>query len=125
MRVIFAEHVADDRRALLVRTSRDETEIVHRVQHATMHGFEAVAHVGKCTRDDDAHRVIDERLPDLLVDRARKNAFAIVRSGHERVLSVGGEGRTSSSQNAEYNTRFGGRNWNRLRDSKFTRKQGE
>ncbi len=82
VRVVLAEHVADDRRRFLVRTSRHEPRVEHRVQHAPVHGLEAIAHVGKRARYDDAHRVIDERLFDLVVDQARKNAFAIVRSGH-------------------------------------------
>ena len=83
VRVILAEHVADDGRALLVRAARHQSELVHRVQHAPMHRLEAVAHVGQCARHDHAHRVVDERLPDLVVDQARKNAFAIVRSSHD------------------------------------------
>ncbi len=82
VRVVLAEHVTHHRRGLLVRATRQQTELVHRVQHAAMHGLEAIAHVRQGTGDDDAHRVVDERLLDLLVDETRQDAFAGVWSGH-------------------------------------------
>src|SRR5262249_24924593 len=47
-----------------------------------MHGLESVAYVGQRARDDDTHRIVDERLFDLVVDQPRENAFAIVWCGH-------------------------------------------
>jgi hypothetical protein len=80
--VILAEDVAHYGRALLVRTTRHEAEIVHGVEHAPVYRLESVADIGERARHDDAHRVVDERLLDLVVDQARKDAFAVVRCGH-------------------------------------------
>ena len=82
VRMVLAEHVADDRRRLLVRAARHQAELVHRVQDAAVDRLEPVAHVGQRAGDDDAHRVVDERLLHLLFDEARKNALAGVRRGH-------------------------------------------
>jgi hypothetical protein len=60
VRVVFAEHVADDGRALLVRPFGGEPRLVHRVQDAPMHGLEAVAHVGERALHDHAHGVVEE-----------------------------------------------------------------
>ena len=57
-----------------------------------MYGLESVAHVGQRARDDDAHRVIDERLFDLLVDETREDAFAITWAGHEVLREGNAEG---------------------------------
>src|SRR5690348_17978830 len=45
VRVVLAEHVADDGRRLLVRPPGGEPDLVHRVQHAPLHRLEPVAHV--------------------------------------------------------------------------------
>ena len=82
MRVILAEHIADHGRALLVAAPRHEAEFVHRVQHAPVHRLEPVTHIGQRARHDHAHRVVDERFLDLLVDGARQDAFANDRRGH-------------------------------------------
>ena len=78
VRVILAQHVADHRRRLLVGPPGHEPELVHRVQDAAVHRLEAVAHVGERAGDDDAHRVVDERLLHLLVDEAGEDALARV-----------------------------------------------
>ena len=82
VRVVLAQHVADHRRRLFERTPRQQSELVHRVQHAAMHRLEAIAHVGQCPRYDDAHGIVDERFLDLLIDKARQDAFAGVRCSH-------------------------------------------
>ena len=82
VRVVFAEHVADDGRGFLVWAAGNESELVHRVEHAAVHRLESVAHVGQRARDDDAHRIVDERFFDFFVDEARKDALSVVGSGH-------------------------------------------
>ena len=44
---------------------RREARLVHGVQDAPMHRLEAVADVGERSGDDDAHRVLEERVPQL------------------------------------------------------------
>src|SRR5512146_1829968 len=90
MRVVLAEHVADDRRGLLVRPPWNEARVEHRVEHSPMHRLESVAHIWQRARHDHAHRIVDERLFDLFVDQARKDPFAVVRSSHlYRRVTVG------------------------------------
>ena len=66
VRMVRAHRLADDLRALDVRSVRLEAELVHRVQHAAMHRLEAVAHIGQCAPDDHAHRVIEIRRAHLV-----------------------------------------------------------
>ena len=47
-----------------------------------MHRLQPVAHVGQRAGDDDTHRVVDKRLLQLFFDKARKDPFAAVGSGH-------------------------------------------
>ena len=44
-------------------------------------GLEAVAHIGQRALHDDAHRVVEKRLLELVFDEAREDAFAN-RCGH-------------------------------------------
>src|SRR5712692_7328424 len=83
VRVILAEHVADHGGALLVRAAGDEPQLVHGVQDAAVHGLEPVAHVGQRALHDHAHRIVEERLLELVFDEARDDPFAGVGSGHE------------------------------------------
>jgi len=83
VRVILAEHVAHHRRALLIGAAGDEPELVHGVQDAAMHGLESVSDIGQRALHDDAHRIIEERLLELVFDEARDDPFAGVRCGHE------------------------------------------
>ncbi len=85
VRVVLAEHVADHRRALLVRTIRLQAQLVHRVEDAAMDRLQPVAYIGQRTLDDDAHRVVDEGLPHLVLDESREDPLALVWCGHGRV----------------------------------------
>ncbi len=58
VRVIFADDVADHTGRLLVRLVPVIAQFAHGVEHAPMHGFQAVADIGQCPADDDAHCVI-------------------------------------------------------------------
>ena len=66
MRVVFADNVADRTRRLAVRTGRRDAAVVHCIQDAAVHGLEAVAHVRKGARHDDAHRILEKRRAHLL-----------------------------------------------------------
>jgi len=67
VRVIFTNHVTDDTRRLLVRAIPVVIQLMHREQHAPVHGLQAVAGIGQGTADDHAHRVIEIRTPHLLL----------------------------------------------------------
>jgi hypothetical protein len=73
VRVIVADHLADDLRALAVRAVRREAHLPHREQHAPMGGLQAVADVGKRAPDDYAHRVIHVRALHLVFDIDRNS----------------------------------------------------
>ena len=101
VRVEPPKHVPHHRRRLLVRPPGHEPEIVHRVQHPPVHRLEPVAHVGERARHDHAHRVVDERFLDLLVDETGDDPFPVVRSRHDpagsKEGSSGRAGRATSS----------------------------
>ena len=71
MRMVFADHVADDARRLVVRLVALRAELVHGEQHAAMDRLEAVAHIGECAPHDHAHGVIEVAAAHLVfeVDR--------------------------------------------------------
>ena len=83
VRVIFADHVADHAGRLLVRPVPVVAEILHGVQHAPMHGLEAVAHVRQGAADDDAHRVVHVGLPHFLLDVDRRQGAGSGRVCHD------------------------------------------
>jgi hypothetical protein len=47
VRVVLTDHVADDTRRLLVGPVPVVVELVHRVQHAPVHGLQAIARIGQ------------------------------------------------------------------------------
>ena len=53
--------LSDDLGALGVLLVVLQPHLVHRVEHAPVHGLEAVAHIGQRTPDDDRHRVLEIR----------------------------------------------------------------
>ena len=66
--VVLADDVADHAGGLLVRPVPVGAELVHRVENAPVHRLQAVPHVRQGTPHDDAHRVIEVGLPELLLD---------------------------------------------------------
>jgi hypothetical protein len=69
--MVFADHVADDARGLVIRLVRVGTEFVHGEEYAAMNRLEAIANVRKGAADDHAHGVIEVALAHLVfeVDR--------------------------------------------------------
>jgi hypothetical protein len=93
VRVIAAEHVTDDRRALPVRRGRDEPALVRGVEDATVHGLQSVTRVRDGAADDDAHRVVEVARTHLVLDRdghllatgiRRRGRRTSRRRGHRR-----------------------------------------
>jgi hypothetical protein len=74
--VILAQYVADDGRRLLIGTAGHQTQLVHTMKDSAVYRLEAVSDVGEGSGDDDAHRVIDERLLHLFFDEPGQNTFA-------------------------------------------------
>ena len=54
VRMILAHDVADDTGTLVPAAVGTVAAVVHRVDDATVHRLEAIAHVGQCSPDDDA-----------------------------------------------------------------------
>ena len=61
VRVIVAHHIADHAGRLGEVAIRSVTPVKHRIDDTTVHGLEPIAHVGKCTRHDHAHRIVEIR----------------------------------------------------------------
>src|SRR5207237_2564172 len=74
--MVFAEHVADDARALHVRAVPDVVRFVHCEKHAPVDRFQAVAHVREGAPDDHAHGVIEVGAPHLLLEGNREGFFS-------------------------------------------------
>ena len=66
--MVVPHHLADDLRALAIRTIRREAHRPHAVEHATMRRLEPIADVRQRSPDDYAHRVIHVRALHLVFD---------------------------------------------------------
>ena len=88
VRVVLTDHVADDARRLLVGAVPVVRHLVHGVEHASMHRFEAVAHVRQRTPHDHAHRVIEIRAAHLLFEADRQRLLGELIHAWRRVASA-------------------------------------
>ena len=86
VRVVLTEHVTDHGRALLVRAARREPRLGHRVQNASVDRLETVTDVREGPLYDDAHRVVDERLPHLVFEEPREDRLPSSRTAVHREL---------------------------------------
>ena len=68
VRVIVTARVTANLRALPVLPVREEREIVHRVEDAALRRLQSIARIRQRARDDDRHRVIEERPRHFLGD---------------------------------------------------------
>jgi hypothetical protein len=68
VRMVVADDLADDLRALAIGAVRGEAHLPHRVENAAMRRLEAVADVRKRAPDDHAHCVIEIRAAHLVFD---------------------------------------------------------
>ena len=71
VRVVLADHVADDAGGLLVSPVPVVRQLVHRIEHPSMDGLEPVAHVRQRSADDDTHRVVEVRPAHLFLETDR------------------------------------------------------
>ncbi len=83
VRVVVAHDVADDAGALEVAAVRAVAAVVHGVEHAAVHRFEAVPHVRQRSTDDDRHRVVEVRPLHLDLDADRFDTIARRRRGED------------------------------------------
>ncbi|OQB54058.1 MAG: hypothetical protein BWX99_02271 [Deltaproteobacteria bacterium ADurb.Bin151] len=58
VRVILTHDIADDTCGFFVWLIVAVAHFVHRIQYSPMHRFQAVAYIGYCPADDDAHGII-------------------------------------------------------------------
>jgi hypothetical protein len=82
MWVVLAENVTDYGGGLLIPAARYEAQFVHGIEDPAMDRLEPVTNIGQRPRNDDAHRIVDERLLHLLFDEPGQNTFARVGCGH-------------------------------------------
>ena len=68
VRVIFAQHLADDAGRLFVGAVGVHAHVVHGVEDAAVHRLQAVARVGQGPRHDHAHGVVQIRAAHLVVN---------------------------------------------------------
>jgi hypothetical protein len=86
VRVVFTDDVADHAGRFLVSLVPVVAKFVHRVEDATMHGLEAVAHVRQRASDDHAHGVIEIGTTHLLFEADREGFLG--KLFHVRLLIV-------------------------------------
>ena len=90
VRVVVAHDVADDTRALVEPAVGAVAAVVHRVDDASVHGLEAVAHVGQGAADDDRHGVLDVAALHLGVEVDRLDPVVLADVGrHDDRAGVG------------------------------------
>ncbi len=68
MRVVLAEHLADDAGGLAVGAVDADAHIVHGVQDATLDRLEAIACIRQGARHDHAHGVVEVGLLHFMVN---------------------------------------------------------
>src|SRR6266545_2342308 len=73
--MVLAHAVAHDARGLLVGSVPRHPDDAHGVEHAAVHGLEAVSYVRERPAHDDGHGVVEVRLPHLLFDGNRRLAL--------------------------------------------------
>ncbi len=115
VRVVLADHVADDAGRLLVRPVPVVVELVHRVQHAPVHRLQSVAGVGQRAPDDHAHRVVEIRPAHLLFETDRDH-FLGERIHADRSWKSGPERSDRRSRRAERGPATGPRRSSSRRD---------
>ena len=71
VRVVFADHVADDARRFAVAAVPLVAVDLHRIKDAAVNRLQAVADIGQRAGHDHAHRVIEVRALHLVLDRDR------------------------------------------------------
>ena len=69
VRVVFAQHVADDARGLHRLGAGRKPHGLHREQDAALHGLLPIRHVGQRPAFDHAHRIVEIRALSVIAER--------------------------------------------------------
>ena len=86
VRVVVTARVTANLRALPVLPVREKREIVHRVENATLRRLKPVPRIRQRARNDDRHRVIEERPRHFLGDVDQLYFF--VRVIHKEEMTI-------------------------------------
>ncbi len=73
MWVVLTDNVTDHTGGLLVALVPVVVELVHGEQHPPVNRFQAIADIGQGPPDNHAHRVVEVRLLELVLDVDGKN----------------------------------------------------
>jgi len=73
--VVLTDDVTHHTGGFLVRLVPVVAQLAHGVEHAPVHRLEAVAHIRQGPANDDAHRVVEIRLPQFVFDIDREDFF--------------------------------------------------
>ena len=84
MRMVFAQAVADDTRALAVRFVGGEAQLQHGVENASLHGLESVLHARKRALENDVLGIGHHGLMHDLVHVALDDFFQFELNGFFR-----------------------------------------
>ena len=73
MRVILTDYVTNGTGGLSMGALWGDAAFIHRIQNAAMNRLQAVANIGKRARNNNAHRILEERRAHLFAKLSRKN----------------------------------------------------
>ena len=77
VRMVIARSIAADLGAFVRLASGKQRQFVHRVKNTSLRRLQSVAHIGQRARNDHGHRVVEERVLDLIGDVDLGNLFAL------------------------------------------------
>jgi hypothetical protein len=95
MRMVLADHVADDAGRLAIRLVPVVAVLVHRMENAPVHRLEPVADVGQRPRHDHAHGVVEIGAAHLLLDRNGADVARFAIRGRVGIVGLRHEGNGS------------------------------
>ena len=75
VRVVLPHRLTDDGRTLAEGTRMPQAEFVHGKEDPPVYRLQPIAHVRQCTAYDDAHRIINERILQFLLNRDWLDTF--------------------------------------------------
>ena len=108
MRMILAQHLTHEPRALLVPLPGPHAQFLHCVEDAPLYGLQAVAHIGQRPRHDYAHRIVEVRSTHLFFDmRWLDEAIISLIGRHQNSPVFRGSASLGDSDSSNGSARFG------------------